>query len=247
MSANWYYYHDNNRVGPVGEKMLSELLNNGTLNTDTYVWTKGFTEWKRAKDVEILSNDLADVKLQNNDQNELSWKNINSNDVIWYINIGLDRGVPSMIYGPYQFSDLQEFFKLQRINLLTMVWCPGQYKWSFVGEIPNYQKLFHTKDDFKTPQIEEKDLIPTIVKIHFQDSQKIFEGLARDITSSSLQLLIANFPPLLGHEINLELRMSASNSPISVTGLVSRMLPGGQGVFMKLKNVHDDVRLILDK
>ena len=62
MSSNWYYVENNERVGPIDEKVFLDLIGQSKVTGHTYVWRKGFENWTLAKDLEELKNYL--------DQNE---------------------------------------------------------------------------------------------------------------------------------------------------------------------------------
>lgn len=52
--TKWYYVEDGERVGPVEEEGLQELVDDGVLKEDSYVWTKGFDNWQRLHSVSEL-------------------------------------------------------------------------------------------------------------------------------------------------------------------------------------------------
>ncbi|HLE10542.1 MAG: hypothetical protein A2504_14240 [Bdellovibrionales bacterium RIFOXYD12_FULL_39_22] len=54
MAANWYYVLDNERVGPVSQEELEKLFSEGTLFEESFVWQKGFDNWKHIQDVPAL-------------------------------------------------------------------------------------------------------------------------------------------------------------------------------------------------
>lgn len=41
----WYYEQNGNRMGPVDETMMRELVANRTISIDTLVWTQGMPSW----------------------------------------------------------------------------------------------------------------------------------------------------------------------------------------------------------
>ena len=56
MSDVWYYVQGNERVGPVERSELSQLFNQGVIHAESYVWTKGFDNWKVLNTVEELAD-----------------------------------------------------------------------------------------------------------------------------------------------------------------------------------------------
>ena len=41
----WYYQQGNNRMGPVDEATIRNLMASGTISIDTLVWTNGMASW----------------------------------------------------------------------------------------------------------------------------------------------------------------------------------------------------------
>ena len=56
--SNWYYVHNSERIGPVNEGELQKLIDEGTLHNESYIWTKGYEDWERFKNVYELSHIL---------------------------------------------------------------------------------------------------------------------------------------------------------------------------------------------
>lgn len=52
MSTQWYYVQGSERVGPVDESEIETLFRGGTLNQDSYVWRKGFDNWRALNTVD---------------------------------------------------------------------------------------------------------------------------------------------------------------------------------------------------
>lgn len=52
MSTQWYYVQGSERVGPVDESEIENLFRGGTLNSDSYVWRKGFDNWRALNTVD---------------------------------------------------------------------------------------------------------------------------------------------------------------------------------------------------
>jgi len=51
----WYYQHGENRIGPVGEEMIRNLLLSQILNINSLVWKEGMSNW-----VPVHQTQLAD-------------------------------------------------------------------------------------------------------------------------------------------------------------------------------------------
>ncbi|MBT7610609.1 MAG: DUF4339 domain-containing protein [Bacteriovoracaceae bacterium] len=54
MSTNWYYVEGTERVGPLTEEALKSLFDSCKLNQESYVWSKGQTDWSKIKEVPPL-------------------------------------------------------------------------------------------------------------------------------------------------------------------------------------------------
>ncbi|MBX7150797.1 RDD family protein [bacterium] len=48
VGKQWYYIDSFQTVGPVDRHELKELFQNGSLNSNTYVWYESLTEWRKA-------------------------------------------------------------------------------------------------------------------------------------------------------------------------------------------------------
>lgn len=55
MENKWFYVKNKDRVGPINEEQLEELIVSGTLQKESYVWKKGLDNWKKIKDMPELS------------------------------------------------------------------------------------------------------------------------------------------------------------------------------------------------
>lgn len=61
MSTQWYYVQGSERVGPVEESEIVNLFQGGTLNPDSYIWRKGFDNWRAINTVDEFNGLLADA------------------------------------------------------------------------------------------------------------------------------------------------------------------------------------------
>ena len=67
MSVNWYYVLENERIGPVTEDELKKFFEEDVLFEESFVWKKGFDNWKHIQDVEELKYIL---KKENNSSDD---------------------------------------------------------------------------------------------------------------------------------------------------------------------------------
>ena len=54
-SDMWYYMLGSQKVGPVDEAQIVEMLSSGELSSDTLVWKKEMEKWVSANATELLS------------------------------------------------------------------------------------------------------------------------------------------------------------------------------------------------
>jgi hypothetical protein len=52
--VDWYYVKDGERVGPVTDAQIRELIGSSQLTSDDFVWKPGLEAWKRASEIESL-------------------------------------------------------------------------------------------------------------------------------------------------------------------------------------------------
>ncbi|MEI8345964.1 MAG: GYF domain-containing protein [Pseudomonadota bacterium] len=56
--AAWYYVENNQRMGPAEEDRLAQLIRDGVLDRESFVWKKGMKDWQKLEMVEELKNFL---------------------------------------------------------------------------------------------------------------------------------------------------------------------------------------------
>ena len=52
--ARWYHLQGERQIGPIGLESIRELILEGVVEPDTYVWADGMPDWLRARDVPAL-------------------------------------------------------------------------------------------------------------------------------------------------------------------------------------------------
>ena len=58
-AAEWYYVGHYGQLGPLTLDQVSELAQDGVIAVDTYVWKQGMSDWRQAREVIELREDLA--------------------------------------------------------------------------------------------------------------------------------------------------------------------------------------------
>lgn len=53
--ARWYHLQGETQLGPIGLEDIRELVLDGTVTPDTYVWADGMPDWLPARQVPALT------------------------------------------------------------------------------------------------------------------------------------------------------------------------------------------------
>ncbi|PIK16480.1 GYF domain-containing protein [Halobacteriovorax sp. JY17] len=244
--TSWYYVEGKDRVGPVEEPKLRELLQSGALDSESYIWTKGFDNWKKFHEVEELGHLLGAEVLEEapSQSSSFNWKGISKSEKIFMIKIGIDRGTQEVEYGPYDLDELVQAFSEKRINEKTLIYVPGQMKeWIFLADVPIYESLFNTMP----PVIDEIDRRknlrkPFVARMFFHDHEDFFEGVCRDISIGGLQILVSNFPGSVGEEVSMNVHPDNSDYCFTAKGEIVRLLDGGQGFSLRFIELNNEAK-----
>jgi hypothetical protein len=171
-------------MGPVEENELLNIFTEGKIQADSYVWCKGFANWEKLHDVEVLKYFLEDTQTEDTEKESpevkfhFDWNNFQSTDEIFYIKVGEDRlQNDSEVLGPYSLQELNGAFLQKRINEQTFIYTPGMLYWERIGAVAKLQNLWSLDDsvpsslDMQSPDIVVLDRVPVplmsiIKKIH---------------------------------------------------------------------------------
>jgi len=251
--TKWYYVENGERVGPVEESDLGELVSAGKLEAEGYVWKKGFDNWVKLEDVAELSYllevednlppvvdsmppviDEAEVKV-------FDWDELSATDKVISIKIGLDRGGEQVEYGPYTLNELKKAYDENRVNDKTLVYIPGMKEWVFLAETPVFENVFGGLP----PAIGEADKRqntrkPFVARMFFHDSTEVFEGVCRDISVGGMQILVSDFPFQIGDEVSLNVHPDNDSYHFVATGLVVRTLNANQGFALRFVDLSNE-------
>jgi hypothetical protein len=260
MSDSWYYVEgSNNRIGPVDESEIFGHLNSGKLNGESYVWKKGFENWEKISNVPELQQ--APIETQAADPSSLdsipqindtpsaptaptfSWENYDQSARIFTLKIGVDRGGEETEYGPFSYHQLSQAFGEKRINEKTYIFSSGMPSWTFLGDTPLYAQLSGSEP----PVIEESDRrghtrMPFIARLLFHDEKKVFEGICRDISIGGLQILVPDFPGIVGDTVQLNVHPDNSEAQFVAQGKIVRLLEGGQGFSLRFFDLSEEAQ-----
>lgn len=261
--TSWHYVRGNERVGPVSFEDLEDLVSNGELGSESYVWTKGFSNWKKMGEVQELealfytsfdedevTEGLSRDEVEENENDELldyrpdgvDWEGIDEVDRVIMLKIGIDRGCEESEYGPYNLKELQRAFKEKRINEKTFIFVPGMKNWEFLGDLPIYHELTPLP-----PKIEDEDRRkfvrkPFVARMLFHDNEKVFEGICRDVSIGGAQVLVSDFPSQIGEVVTMNVHPDNSRYGFVARGKIVRILENNSGFSLRFHDLSSDAK-----
>lgn len=255
MSQEWYYVDGSERVGPISESALKELFDGGTIDSDSYVWTKGFENWEFLKNVSELSHFMESAPAQTLDSPEsipsleaikpfsqsVNFNEIPSDKKVFTVKVGYDRGGSDTEYGPFSLQQLRQAYAENRINDKTFIFTTGMPTWVLLGDFELFDKI----SDSLPPQIDDTDRRvtvrkPFIARLLFHDNKDVYEGICRDISVGGLQVLVSEYPCSVGDKVSLNVHPDNSDYHFTAAGVVVRKLDGDTGFSMRFKNLSTE-------
>lgn len=245
IEQKWYFVEDGKRKGPISRKEILQLIKVGKFTDDTYLWLKGFEDWKKLKDISELkqdaSQDASNVAFDKAPEFTLS--TIDAHKKIIYIKTGLDRGTKAQEYGPFNLQMLKKLFSSKRINAKTLVFFPGLDVWKILASFEDFKDVFQEEP----PIIEEEDKRiwerkPFTARLFFTNKEQFYEGICRDISLGGMKVLIDNFPAELGEEITLNVHPENENHQFIAKAKVVRKLDDDMGFSLQFVDLNDDAK-----
>lgn len=261
MADSWYYVQKGNRHGPVALEVIQEMIGNSDLAVTDYVWKKGFDNWKKIKEVPELEpapaakpqaapapvSAPATPEPPVMEYKDVSLKNLGEERSI-YVRIGNDRGAAPSDYGPFTVAQLKKLFDESRINGKTLIFVPGMKEWKLLGDLPEYQEIFHEAP----PVIQESDRRetvrkPFVARLFVQNQKKVFEGICRDISIGGMQVLTDDFRGKAGDRIAINVHPENSEYHFTASGVVVRILEGNSGFSFRFQGLSDEAKRSVEK
>jgi hypothetical protein len=231
---------------PLGQ--FRNLISQKKIGPDTFVWTKGFDNWKKLKEIKEFEQApiQAPPLIKSIPVPEVigpDWESIADEERIFHIKIGHDRGGSEIEYGPYSINDLKIFLQEKRINQKTYVYTPGMENWSLLADIPVYGRFNLGPAKNITEKDRRQNLRrPFVARILFHDNKKIFQGICRDISIGGMQILIADFPGKMGEQINLNVHPENTDYSFTADGEIVRVLEGNQGFSIRFNELKQEAQ-----
>ncbi len=244
---SWYYVYQNDRKGPVPFEELVNLIKVQVLDSNSYVWSKGFENWKKLKDVEQLRVHLTDqthtftetkyqhyVMTKNLAQIEPGKRNI-------YIKTGFDRKGDVKEYGPFDIEMIRKLYVSKRINGKTLVYFPGLDCWRILGSFADYEDFFNeippVINEEERRRWERKPFTARLLLT--AGSEDVLEGLCKDLSMGGMQILVDNFPAQVGDVIQMNVHPENEQHQFVAQAEVVRILDRDRGVSLKFVNLSD--------
>ncbi len=250
---NWYYVVGQDRKGPVSIEAIIDLIGDGTLGPDGYVWRNGLDGWKKIKELKEFSEAETNVRPLMMEQPILptiqptpkfDWNKIDNSKKIFSVRIGPDRGTETQEYGPFSLDSVKSLLSEDRINGKTLVFAPGMEQWIFIADTPLMQTQTETGQKIVPPTItaEERRKYtrrPFVARLLFHDNEGVYEGICRDISIGGMQVLVADFPMAKGDMIELNVHPDNSSLSFVAKGKIVRVLEGRQGFSVRFEGLSE--------
>lgn len=255
MSKNWWYVEGSDRKGPVEEEALKGLLDSGILNSDSYIWTKGFENWIKFNEVDELkhllgsksSEEIAVPEVDRSpaiEKSTIDLSQIGENERILYIKTGMDRNAndSGAEYGPFSLDQLGRLFKENRINEKTYIFTTGMENWSLLADFELFSKISGGEAHASVEDDERRSHVrkPFVANMYFHDQSQLFEGVCRDISVGGMQVLISNFPGKINDEVTMNVHPENSEYCFVASGKIVRILDGNSGFSLRFEAIGDD-------
>ena len=264
MSDQWFYYHNNKQEGPLTFEQLKELVLNGQLNHTSYIWTKGFTDWKLIKDVHELNIEVKSIQKKqestatatkeytqvaqtNNTGINLMLGTVKPDEKCVYIKTGFDRGGTPKEYGPYDLEMLKKLYKTNRINGRTLIYFPGINCWRILAVFSDFEQIFNELP----PIIEESDRRrwerkPFTARLFFTTDNQFYEGVCKDISKGGMQVLLHKFPGKVGEVIKLNVHPEDANHQFVAKAKIVRIAKSDGALSMEFIELSDVAKAAIE-
>lgn len=257
MSEQWFYYHNNKQEGPLTLEQMKELMISGQLNNTSYVWTKGFADWKLIKDVSELNvqvkNDLKKqettvtatqeyTKVAQNQESavKLLLGTVKPGEKSIYIKTGFDRGGTPKEYGPFDLDMIRKLYQTNRINGRTLVYFPGIDCWRILAVFSDFEEIFNELP----PIIEDSDRRrwerkPFTARLFFTTDNQFYEGICKDLSLGGMQVLLYKFPGKVGEVIKLNVHPEDPSHQFVAKAKIVRIAKSDGALSMEFLELSD--------
>lgn len=262
MSTQWYYVQGSERVGPVKRSELDSLFKSGKLTAQSFVWKKGFDNWKTLESVDELSdllkppaetpppqmNDISEIPSMSMEDEKgsasegaLDLDSLSEDAKVFTVKVGYDRGGSETEYGPFSISQMRKAYEEQRISEKTFIFTPGMSTWVLLGDFELFEKISGisagtVSDDDRRIAVRK----PFIARLFFHDNSQVYEGICRDISVGGLQVLVSHFPCQVDDKISLNVHPDNTDYHFTASGMVVRKLEGDSGFSLRFEDLSSE-------
>ncbi|MBT4790075.1 MAG: DUF4339 domain-containing protein [Halobacteriovoraceae bacterium] len=245
MDGKWYYVEDGERKGPVEKIVIDKFIEAGSIGDDDYIWTKGYENWVKVKDVEEFNQEKVTVEDDFPEviQGEMSLKVLSNNENSIFLKIGTDRGGQDVEYGPYSLEIIQKLYRENRINEKTFLFLRGMTDWTMLADFSDYAEVFEETPPPITEEDRRKNIRkPFIARMYLENKQEVYVGICRDISIGGMQVLIDHVPANVGDGISINVHPDNTEHHFVAGGEVVRLLDGGQGFSFRFVDLNEDAK-----
>lgn len=251
MSEKWYYVQKGERKGPVEFNELLTLFQESSLSENDFVWTKGFENWTKIKELKQFQQATPAIPIEEaiatqnqtfeNHKKIVDLRELDPEDNCIFIRIGVDRGTAPIEYGPFSIEILKKLFQENRINGKSQAFSQGMPDWTFLAEMPGFEEVFNElppKIDDSERRVDQRK--PFIARMFIENNQQVFEGICRDISIGGMQVLVDHFPGKVDEKITINVHPENSDYHFVASGKIVRLLEGSLGFSFRFINLSDD-------
>ncbi len=255
MEEKWYYVEAGERRGPIEFSALQDMVKQGALTDEDYVWRKGFENWVRVKDVADLQSaatpetkEAATEMPGVIEEVELNLQNLAGQENSIFIKIGADRGANEVEYGPYSLEIIKKLFSENRINAKTFLFIRGMQDWAMVADFEDYSEVFEdTPPVIKEAERRSNQRKPFVARMYMESQQQVYLGVCRDISVGGMQVLVDHFPAKIGESISINVHPENTDHHFVAGGQIVRMLEGGLGFSFRFTDLGADAKQAIEK
>ena len=262
MSTQWYYVQGSERVGPVERSEIDSLFHAGTINAESFVWKKGFDNWKSLESVEELSDllsvqsapstpvfdDISEIPSMSHESAQqeessggLNLMSLSDEAKVFTVKVGYDRGGSETEYGPFSLNQIKKAYQEKRISERTFIFTPGMSTWVLLGDFELFERISgissaEVSDDDRRVSVRK----PFIARLFFHDNNQVYEGICRDISIGGLQVLVSSFPCKVDEKVSLNVHPDNSDYHFTASGRIVRKLEGDSGFSLRFEELSSE-------
>lgn len=270
--AQWYYVEGSERIGPMEQSALENLIAQGTLNLESYVWRKGFPNWVKVKDIEELAvhtdssdGDEQDVSESSKADKRERRSQPNDQAQIYDKEIKVEN-IQTRVLNLNMISTLDKEFYIKigadRDESVEVEYGPyslDELKKMFIQKRINEKTFIGTINSEKWTTIAEFDLVEKItdqklIKPHLTTNDPVFlralvdgevvEGIVRDLSLGGGQFLTKEILPVQKKmKANL---VWGNRKAIGVHFIVTRRLEDKSGYVVRFITLTSNLRALIE-